>query len=347
MIDFDRLRPFLLKPNINERVLTSRLGEIKKVYTSHRENLLGKKWDEFDVSSYTSFYLPTNYQKFAFIKEQLPPSFFDDVSEVIDFGTGPGTYTLAYLDLLPHTNVDFFCVDNNDLMLEQAQKLLSGLYPSLKRNLQFVKELKSIPPKKGKRLLLFGNSINELGFQSAWEMIQGSDCDILMFIEPGTSEVFQVVSQLRKSLIDKEFVCHYPCVNGVAKCPLDFVGNKDWCHQVWRGNHDESVERLGQMAKLDRKVMPFIGHVYSKLSNSETTSAYRVVRFLRETKFSFEWQVCGEFEGKNALKDFEVMKKSLSKKQIKEFKRQGVGEKISVNKLKEMTPQKWRVELKN
>jgi len=344
MMTFERLRPYLLKPEIKDTVISQRLNNLKKVYTSHREELKDKKWDEFDISSYAAFYLPTNYQKFSFLKDQLPESFFQNISEVVDFGTGPGTYLLSYLDHIPHKKTHFFAIDNNELMLSQAKRILTGLYPHTLKHMSFLKSC-NLPTKKGKRLLMFGNSINELGCDATLNIIDEVKPDLLLFIEPGTSEVFIEVSKLRLKLLEKGMSCHYPCTSSEPRCPA-MEKEGDWCHQVWRGTHEKSIERLGQISKIDRKVMPNISHAYSTEKVSiNRYSHYRVVRFLRETKFSFDVQVCGTKEGTNELIDFEIVKKSLSKKQVKEFKRQSVGLSINIDILKEVTPQKWRVKV--
>jgi hypothetical protein len=131
----------------------------------------------------------------------------------------------------------------------------------------------------------------------------------------------------------------YPCP-GNGACP------NNWCHQVLRTTHDQSVERLSQLVSLDRKILPMTAHVYRRKSKIMTLpNAATVVRYIQETKFSFEYEVCHLVDGVNKNSIIEIMKKELTKEEIKDFKHSNVGDRLSFD-VEKMIGEKMRIKLK-
>ena len=87
--------------------------------------------------------------------------------------------------------------------------------------------------------------------------------------------------------------------------------SEDWCHQFIHLKHSPEIERLCQLVKKDRKLLPIIFHVYTRQKTIQENTI--IVRVLPETKFSFEWQVCLGDE----IKHWQIMKKDYSKDQQK------------------------------
>ena len=347
-ITLQRIKPHLLSPGTSERELASLLEGIKGTYTFNRADLEQKRWSEKEVSAYASFYLPTNYQKFSMLMSQLPSEIRSQlgVCEVIDFGTGPGTYLLAFMDYFGSDHcAGLVGVDKDQVMLSQARKLLSGTYPNVGSKLKLSS---SIPANEldQPRLLIFGNSLNELSTEQVKEVIIEVEPQFLLFIEPGTPAVFDSMINIREWLASREFACFYPCPSIKLSCPVAqrvSEGRDDWCHQVWRGTHEEGIERLGQLAKIDRKVMPFIGHFYGASVVHAQSENVRFMRFLSETKHSFEWEVCLLKEEGLRLLTFEIPKKSFSKKEQKLMKKISVGENFSFELIRKISDERWRV----
>ena len=114
-------------------------------------------------------------------------------------------------------------------------------------------------------------------------------------------------------MIEKGYGVIYPCPAPKKKCP---ASGEEWCHQVLRTVHEPEVERLSQLISLDRKIMPMIAHCYLKNHVGKNHRAL-FYRFLKETKHSFDWQVC--LEENDKLVTFEIPKRGMSKKKMKEF----------------------------
>lgn len=349
-ISLNEIKPYLLSSKLEDRKLASLLEKIKVMYTIDRKGLPNKIWSRDEVSAYTAFYLTTNAVKFEWIMDQLSSELRRELSEcdVIDFGTGPGTYLLAFNHYFENAPGEMIGIDKEPLMLEQAQKILVGLHPTT--SFTFREDVPSFSSSR-RKLLVFGNSCNELSSKEISAIVKKVEADYILFIEPGTPAVYDQLMEVRSNFKNsKDFICHYPCPSLELECPVKKrvdAGGEDWCHQVWRGTHDPSVERLGQLAKIDRKSMPMIIHLYQKQrigsSRPNSGTEARFIRYLNESKYAFTWEVCLLEEGELRLCQFEIMKKSLEKKEIKSFKKLSVGQNFTFEVLKRLNSEHYRV----
>jgi ribosomal protein RSM22 (predicted rRNA methylase) len=339
----NEIKSCLLNTNLSEAQIVSILDKISKGFTSERDNIKTYVSDRDFVSAYAYFYLPTNIAKLPFVLDLLPKNFVEGLREshIIDVGTGPGTFSFAFSEYF-EGDVTVTGIDSSALMIEQAKKINEELYKN--KSLDFST---NFPNRNENQTLFFGHSVNEMGPEYALELIEKFNPENIIFIEPGTTTVFEQLLKIRKSLATKGYNCFYPCSDINMKCPIELKreeGIEDWCHQVLRTSHDSDVERLSQLIKLDRKVMPLISHVYSRKKPSEVRK-FRMIRFFRETKFSFDWEVCFLESEKLVTKKVEVVKKHLSKKQIKHLKAISVGLEFEFEIIKEISSDHLRVKL--
>ncbi len=296
-----------------------------------------QKIDEYvlspkQVSSYMLFYMPTNLPKLEFLYDEIYRqrgiNFFKDVSqlEFVDIGCGPGTFSLGHLFYLQKLGIEVqkVClVDHSKLMLQQAEKIIKHFFPNvtlrLENNLNFKKYKNS--------LFFFGHSLNEMSVQEINSLFNEIDHlnqnELIFWVEPGTSLFFKKALELRENLINKKWSVIYPCPSLLA-CPLKNV-ESDWCHQIVRCTHEDDVERISQKVKLDRKILPMNAFVFSK-RESENMIKFFPVRFLQETKFSFDYNMCLEAEKENVLVKAELLKRKLDKAQIKTLKHRSLGQ---------------------
>lgn len=178
-----------------------------------------------------------------------------------------------------------------------------------------------------------------MGITEGLKLIEKVNPEFIIALGPGTSDYFKNALKLRQSLFEQGFHIHYPCTHELD-CPV-LKRDGDWCHQIFHHVHDPSIERLSQIIERDRRTMPLIAHVYSREKNKSDYQG-TTIRFLGETKFSFEFQVCLE-EGTE--KKIEVLKKDLDKEQIKKWRHCDVGELLHFETLKQLTNQCLRVRL--
>ncbi|MDD4976585.1 MAG: small ribosomal subunit Rsm22 family protein [Bacteriovorax sp.] len=333
-LSLEQIRPHLLV-NISEPEMVKLIIEMSAKFTKKRDQISDYVLEHRHVSAYTAFYLTTNIPKLHFLLSKLPGDVLDDFKNrpFIDMGSGPGTFSLAWKMLMKTPgHVEMIGVDHSQIMLDQATKIMNGFFP--KDKFQTVRKFEE---QKSNSILFFGHSINEMGRQKAQDHIMTIDPEYVMWIEPGTSEIFPELIKLRDVMLDHYDVL-YPCP-GNAACP------NEWCHQVLRITHDPSIERLSQLVSLDRKILPMTAHVYRRKSKTPVViSAATVIRYIQETKFSFEYEVCHLVEGQNKNSIIEIQKKQLTKDEIKHFKNSNVGDRLSFE-VEKMVGEKLRVKL--
>ena len=344
-LSLDEIVPALLAQDMSESELVELIQEISQKFTIQRNQIEDYVNEERRVSAYASFYMPTNMPKLFFLLNKLSSEIKSDLFKrpFIDYGCGPGTFSLALSSIAPNANRIYHCIDSSKLMLKQAQSLFNHLRPKV--HVQY--SSRYIETNK-ESVLFFGHSINELGSKKMEDLVATIQPAYVIYIEPGTSELFNDIKRIRESLLGSYDIL-YPCPSS-NNCP------SSWCHQVLRMTHDSSIERLSQMVGLDRKVQPLVAHLYirkdlnnnlklnSELNHENDFIDGTIIRYLTETKFSFEYEVCYLKDGKNSNQRIEIMKKELSKAQEKFFKNSDVGEKIQFKLMKEID-KKWRVSL--
>jgi hypothetical protein len=197
-------------------------------------------------------------------------------------GPGPELIVLAWKQWCGAQSGQFYQLEHSQLMKQQARKLWDGLYPQVSMT-QLNKE-QSLPHS----FLLFGHSANEMGVKEALNYIKQINPDHILFIEPGTKEFFPQMLEIRSALLKEDFNVLFPCPSSLD-CPISDSAN-DWCHQFIQVQHSVDVERLTQIVKKDRRLLPLTVHAYSKTFKHNHQE--RIVRVHTPTKFSFEWDVC-------------------------------------------------------
>ena len=315
--------PHLLHHFKSEADLVRAIEEISQKFTTERNKIGDYLKDPRLVSAYTVFYLMTNIPKLAEVSKWLPKDWLEMLKncDFVDLGAGPGTFSFAWKEF--GGQGDFYQIELSSLMKEQGKKIWEGFYPEkLHQGSRW--EWNSERPK----FLLFGHSANEMGVDIALDYIDRIKPDHILFIEPGTKDFFPKMLAIRDYLISQKYNVLYPCPRPL-KCPMQ--GTEDWCHQFIQVKHDEEVERISQMARKDRKLLPLTVQSFSLTYKAENPSE-RIVRVLPETKFSHEWEICHD----NSLEHYQVMKRDMSKSESKELAQVLAGEAVETETLKEL-----------
>lgn len=338
-MNYNDIYQHTLIEKLTDHQIVKGVEDLHALYTQKRSDLASTQLTELMVSSYTLFYMTTNMPKLNYLLNQLSEAVVSDFLQLplIDFGTGPGTYLWA---LLAKGRVGAtWGIDRSSMMLNQAEKLRSNLFPQ--HQISWSEQLPQNFPEGG--VILFGNSINEIGAEKTVQIISRLRPKIVAFIEPGTSSFSLEMHKLRTHFSQSHYQALFPCLNLLSDCPMAIRNDESWCHQILRTTHPPEVERLSQLLKLDRKILPMTAHVYSIGKSHMIQSKATMVRFVTETKHSFEWEVCLEQAQKLNLKIFEIPKKNLSKEKIKELQRASTGHLFNYSLVKEIDSQKWRI----
>ncbi len=308
----------------SEHELVKASEEISKKFTTERDSIGDYLNDPRLVSAYTAFYLTTNIPKFQGILPWLSDEFKEAIknSTFIDLGAGPGTFSLAFAAWAQNLNSEIYQVETSKLMREQGRKLWDGLFQSKK--LVQLEQVREIP----KSFVLFGHSANEMKTKKVLDYLQKINPDHILFIEPGTKEFFQEMLSIREELIKRNFHQLYPCPHE-SECPLRNQTD-DWCHQYIHVQHSPDVERLSQLVRKDRRVLPLTVAAFSKTIKNHNQK--RVIRVYPENKFSYDWQVCAP----EKLDRYQVFKRGLSKNEQKILEKVSAGDAITTQDLKQL-----------
>lgn len=314
MISYNALKDNLLVP-LTQSQLLEEIENLHQIFVHDRQKLTEYGQNVHSVAAYTLFHLYSNQLKWTYLTQTLSPKLIDSIKHIdwIDMGCGPGTFGLSILSHWPEFNKHLYFIDHCELMLSQGKKLLKNLFPSF-QNAYFGSKL----PLKTQRKtgIIFGHSFNEMASQEVLEIIYKIEPEYIVFIEPGTMDVFQKFLPLRQKLLSTGYFCHFPCPHSQSiHCPL---GQENWCHQTLHVQYEVEYERLCQILKKDRRTLPVLIHFFEKGTSTSLTTFARFLRLLKETKFSFIFEVCC-FE--NEVRKCELLKKELSKSRIKQIKR--------------------------
>jgi len=308
-MSLDKISDHLLYQFKSESELVKLISEISTNFTKDREKISKYIGEEKYVSAYTMFYLSTNLKKLeATLKKLDLDHHLLREMEVIDIGSGPGTFTLSFLKLNPNSKISI--LEKSNLMIKQGKKLVDGFFPNA--DVSYYSELEKIPKKNKKRFGLFGHSANEMDEEFIFKIVNKLELDFILFIEPGTKEFFSKARSLRTSLLHR-YDIKYPCPSQ-KDCPMS---DDDWCHQYLTIKQEKDVERLCQLVKKDRRNLPITIHFYELKNSKLLENASKVIRKYDMTKFSLEWQVCELKEGQNKLINLQVLKKTIPKDKLK------------------------------
>lgn len=338
-MNLNKILPHLIYQFKSETELITNIQKVSENFTTKRENLRDYLKSEKLISAYTAFYLTTNLPKWNEVLNKISLSKEELADfEVIDIGTGPGTFMLAALDDNPQQVIYGF--ESAELMRNQGNKLIKNLFPGT--NAQIYSHLNAIGEKRKKRLGVFGHSANEMEVHQVLKLIKSLELDKVLFIEPGTSTYFAKALDIRSELLKLDFKISYPCASQKT-CPMS--SGDDWCHQFLYIKQAPDVERLCQILKKDRKLLPQTIHFFEKEQTQTNEELSRIIRVYKPTKFGLEMQVCQSRAGENYLFDIQQLSRHRSKKEMKELSKILAGDKVSFEIVKELERGKLRVDI--
>lgn len=335
-MNLNELKPHLLYQFKSEAELVTAIEKLSKNFTVSRERIRDYGLDNRLVSAYVSFYLTTNFPKWNQVldKMEISTEYLADF-EILDIGAGPGTFILAALENNPEQ--DIIGIETSQLMRRQGDILLKAFYPN--RNIPFYPSGLKVPKAKKKRMGVFGHSANEMDVKYILDLIDKLELSEVIFIEPGTKEFFAKALEVRTTLIDKGFGIEYPCASA-ANCPMQGIDN--WCHQFIYLRQEDDVQRLTQLVRKDRRLLPQT-LMHFKNSKVESKTLKRVVRVYKPSKFSLDYEICSikssnsdDALEENYLHDLQQLTRGMKKKQIKELNKIYSGDQIQYKIIKEL-----------
>lgn len=170
-------------------------------------------WNEpWAQIAYLCYFLPLNQVRVqAVVKEATARDFFTGLEEVLDFGSGPGTASLALTGQFQKFT-----------MIEKAKDICA------KFNFVPGAHWTNNAPNAAapaKTMAVFSYSLTELSDLPAW----AKKLEAIMILEPSTQEDGRKLQALRQKLIQEGYSIYAPCTHHDA-CPLLTQSKTDWCH---------------------------------------------------------------------------------------------------------------------
>jgi ribosomal protein RSM22 (predicted rRNA methylase) len=182
----------------DESRLASSVRRLSDVYQKRDGSPPLTPWREPEFqAAYLAYFFPLNVLRAERCLRQIPTSYWVDIQNVIDVGSGPGTFQWALHQLRPQFHGAYFAVESSNPAFQLHLDMARDLHLQPPQRIQ-----KPSPTKKADRLLL---------------------------IEPSQITNSRKLMELRQSLIDKGYLVIAPCTH-LKPCPLLTHSNTDFCH---------------------------------------------------------------------------------------------------------------------
>ena len=138
----ERVKNALLYEFKSESEMVDAIKTISSNFTKNRESIAEYVKDRKLVSAYACFYFTTNLPKLGEVlhKIRMSEEKYSEY-EIVDIGTGPGTFVLASLAI--NNDQEIYGVESSDLMREQALKLIEEFHPD--RSIKLFSNITQVP----------------------------------------------------------------------------------------------------------------------------------------------------------------------------------------------------------
>ena len=122
-------------------------------------------------------------------------------------------------------------------------------------------------------------------------------------------------------------------------------GQDDWCHQFLYIKQHPEIERIRQIVKRDRKLLPQTIHYFKRDAEIKNTDLKRVIRVYKPTKFGLEMQICHSKNSENVLFDLQQLFRKKSKVEMKRLQKILAGDEIKFTPIKELERNMLRADI--
>ena len=238
--------------------------------------------------AYLTCRFPATYAAvYQVLKEAIERCGQESITSLLDIGAGPGTVLLAASETsLPLSSATL--VERDAGFIALGKQLMEGNIPfDVKWIWQDITKQLNVDPHD---LVVASYSLNELSekarseiLNTLWKLTK----KILIIIEPGTKAAFEILKQMRESLILSGAHLVAPCPHSNA-CPLK---EKDWCHFSARVERS-SLHRKIKEATLNYEDEKFSYLIFSR-NQIEPVNA-RILRHPFKGKGFIKLQLCSK-----------------------------------------------------
>ena len=297
---------------LNSKIESLLNGHSLNALSKERENLTHLYKDRKKNHNLNS--LNSDNQRLAYIASRLPATHAvvshvlrecmkrvgpQEICSLLDIGAGPGTVLLAAMDAeLPLLTATMIERDPGFIALGRK---LTEEYHHLVQN-WLCKDVTSAWSADPHDLVVASYSLNELKEKERLQLVEklwSLSQKFLIFIEPGTKSGFELLNQLRQSMLSKGAHLIAPCPHSNL-CPLT---EKDWCHFYTRIQRS-SFHRKTKDATLNYEDEKFSYLIFAKTQFEPCQS--RVLRHPFKGEGFIKLQLCS----KNGIEQKTVTKKN-------------------------------------
>lgn len=212
----------------------------------------------FTERAYLSYFLPLNYARlsvvFVELKRHIQP---DSISEIWDFGSGPGTTQWVLEDqewLAPHP---FHCVESSPEAIRLHEKLAVARGGHWKP--QFGSKR---APSKG-ALAIFSYSFLEMRPSKEIE-----NFDHILIVEPSTRECGRSLMEWRQTFLERGYGILAPCTH-FQLCPLLQHSPRDWCHMRINFEGPEWFQKLEEHLPMKNRTLTYSYLLLSRYAKAQ------------------------------------------------------------------------------
>lgn len=242
------------------------------------------------AKAYISYFLPLNALRvLSVLNEAKERNFFSNIENVIDFGSGPGTFDLTATSadikfasyhfiesqkeaIAWHKNLLKTCLGiSSEAGRESHNNMSSESENQTKISRHWSLTAPNEIPSKQNTLAVFSYSLNELSELPHWAY----DVEALMIIEPSQQQNGRNLQTLRQKLIDTGFSIWAPCTHQMS-CPLHAHSKSDWCHNRVHVELPTSLKEIERYLPMKNQTLTY-SYLLARKTKAPVTDQVRLI----------------------------------------------------------------------
>ena len=287
-----------------------KLNELKEVVASISSLYLEEKKmsvinNELKAKIYAAFRMPATYKAVSEVLEEVFSRYNPIIKSSLDLGAGLGAASLALSHL--KEDISYHLYEKESAMRELGKEILEDdkyIYQSF--------DIVSDEIKDKYDIVMSSYVLNEINSDKRIEVISKmyeASNDLVVVVEPGTPSGYQIIKEVRDTLLGKGMHIVAPCPHE-ENCPMK---DNDWCHFSTR------VQRSKLHKDIKGGEAPFEDEKYSYIvlsKNEVNRCSSRILRHPIINKGMIKLTTCS----KEGISNVEIRKNHPNYKVIKKLK---------------------------
>ena len=259
-----------LKGDVGHNELRPFIQELKRLSDAYTQHSVGTKLpqlikSELSAQAYALYYLAVNAAKMLHLTPHITSN--KETLRVLDFGSGPGTASLALLASLKQP-LNITCVESSQPMRAVAKKLLSSWNAGKSlADLSFVSHLPTSNT-ASYDVIVAANALAELSEAESQALITHLTSMVapdgfLILLEPGQQLHSRRLMRFRDGLAktSPKLTPLFPCTRADI-CPMLKASETDWCHSTIEWAQPKLSRQLDAMLSFNKHRIKFCAFVF-------------------------------------------------------------------------------------